>query len=140
MKYFLTILMIAITSLSLLATTAEAKRFGGGGSVGKQRSMSPQAAPTKAPTAAPAPAAPASTGNKWLGPLAGLAIGAGLGAMFAGGGLGGLGGAMGNILMILAIGAAVMFVISYFRKHFWRGVFAHVVDIFAVIGGLQTNE
>ncbi len=117
MKRFLTILMIAITSLSLFAATAEAKRFGGGGSVGKQRSMSPQAAPTKAPTAAPAPAAaPASTGNKWLGPLAGLAIGAGLGAMFAGGGLGGLGGAMGNILMMLAIGAAVMFAISYFRK------------------------
>jgi len=116
MKRFLTILMIAITSLSLFAATAEAKRFGGGGSVGKQRSMSPQQAAPRAPTAAPAPAAPASTGNKWLGPLAGLAIGAGLGAMFAGGGLGGLGGAMGNILMMLAIGAAVMFAISYFRK------------------------
>ena len=117
MKRLLTILMIAITSLSLFAATAEAKRFGGGASVGKQRSMSPQAAPTKAPTAAPAPAAaPASTGSKWLGPLAGLAIGAGLGAMFAGGGLGGLGSAMGNILMMLAIGAAVMFAISYFRK------------------------
>ncbi|MBW8078670.1 MAG: Tim44 domain-containing protein, partial [Gallionella sp.] len=58
----------------------------------------------------------APAGNKWLGPLAGLAIGAGLGAMFAGGGLGGLGGAMGNILMMLVIGAAVMFAISYFRK------------------------
>jgi predicted lipid-binding transport protein (Tim44 family) len=117
MKRFLMILMIALTSLSLFAATAEAKRFGGGGSVGKQRTMTPQAAP-KAPAAAPAPgAAPAAApaGNKWLGPLAGLAIGAGLGAMFAGG-MGGMGGAMGNILMMLAIGAAIMFAISYFRK------------------------
>lgn len=118
MKRYLMILMIALTSISLFAASAEAKRFGGGGSVGKQRTMTPQAAP-KAPAAAPAPsAAPAAApaGNKWLGPLAGLAIGAGLGAMFAGGGLGGLGGALGNIMMMLAIGAAVMFAISYFRK------------------------
>jgi hypothetical protein len=120
MKRFLMILMIALTSLSLLAATAEAKRFGGGSSVGKQRTMTPQAAPTKAPTAAPAPsAAPAAApaGTKWLGPLAGLAIGAGLGAMFAGGGLGGaMGGAIGNILMLLLAGVAIMFAISFFRK------------------------
>ena len=117
MKRFLMILMIAVTSLSLFAATAEAKRFGGGGSVGKQRTMSPQQAAPRAPAPAPAAApAAAPAGNKWLGPLAGLAIGAGLGAMFAGGGLGGLGGAMGNILMMLAIGAAVMFAISYFRR------------------------
>ncbi|MEI7841436.1 MAG: TIM44-like domain-containing protein [Gallionellaceae bacterium] len=115
MKRFLLLLTIVLSTLSLLATTAEAKRFGGGGSVGKQRSMSPQQT-QKAPAAAPAPtAAPASTGNKWLGPLAGLAIGAGLGAMFAGG-LGGLGGAMSGILMALAAGAVVMLLISMFRK------------------------
>lgn len=116
MKKFLMILTIALTTLSLFAVTAEAKRFGGGGSFGKQRSMAPQQAqraPSAAPTAAPAPAAPA--GNKWMGPLAGLAIGAGLGAMFAGG-MGGMGGAMGNILMMLLAGAAVMFLISMFRK------------------------
>jgi predicted lipid-binding transport protein (Tim44 family) len=121
MKRFLMILMIALTSLSLLATTAEAKRFGGGGSVGKQRSMTPQQAAPRAPTAAPAPtpAAPpaaAPARNKWLGPLAGLAIGAGLGAMFAGGGMGGLGSAMGSILTMLLIGGAIMFAIAYFRK------------------------
>ena len=109
MKRFLMILMIALTSLSLFAATAEAKRFGGGSSIGKQRTMTPQAAP-KAPTAAPA-AAPA--GNKWLGPLAGLAIGAGLGAMFAGGGFG---GGMGSILMVVLVGVAIMFAISFFRK------------------------
>ena len=119
MKRFLLLLTIVLSSLSLLATTAEAKRFGGGSSIGKQRTMSPQQT-QKAPAAAPAPtaAAPAAApaGNKWLGPLAGLAIGAGLGALFASGGLGGLGGAMGGILMALAAGAVVMLLISMFRK------------------------
>lgn len=120
MKRFLMLLTIALTCLSLLAATAEAKRLGGGSSIGKQRTMSPQAAP-KAPAAAPAPmaapaAAPAPAGNRWLGPLAGLAIGAGLGAMFAGGGLGGLGGGMGGILMALIAAGVVMFLISMFRK------------------------
>ncbi|MBI5428943.1 MAG: Tim44 domain-containing protein [Nitrosomonadales bacterium] len=115
MKRFLMLLTIALTSLSLFAATAEAKRFGGGGSFGKQRTMAPQQA-QKAPAAAPATtpgAAPASTGNKWLGPLAGLAIGAGLGALFMGGGLG---GAMSGILMAVLAGVAVMFLISMFRK------------------------
>jgi predicted lipid-binding transport protein (Tim44 family) len=51
--------------------------------------------------------------------LAGLAIGAGLGALFAGGGLGGMGGmggALGSILMIVLAGIAVMFLISMFRR------------------------
>jgi predicted lipid-binding transport protein (Tim44 family) len=65
---------------------------------------------SKAPAAAPA--APAATGNKWLGPLAGLAIGAGLGALFAGG----MGGAMGGILMALLAAGVVMFLVSRFRK------------------------
>jgi len=113
MKRFLMLLTIALTSASLFAATAEAKRFGGGSSFGKQRTMAPQQAQK---AAAPAPtAAPAPAGNKWLGPLAGLAIGAGLGAMFAGG-LGGLGGAMGGILMALAAAALVMFLIAKFRK------------------------
>jgi predicted lipid-binding transport protein (Tim44 family) len=118
MKRFLMLLTIALTCLSLFAATAEAKRLGGGSSIGKQRTMAPQPAPT-APAAAPAQTpgmtpAPAPAGNRWLGPLAGLAIGAGLGAMFAGGGMGG--GGMGGILMALAAAAAVMFLISMFRN------------------------
>jgi predicted lipid-binding transport protein (Tim44 family) len=114
MKRFLMLLTIALTCLSLFAATAEARRFGGGGSFGKQRAMAPQQAP-KAPAAAPAPAqgATPAPGNKWLGPLAGLAIGAGLGALFAGGGLG---GAMGGILMALLAAGVVMFLIAKFRK------------------------
>ncbi|MDD5298920.1 MAG: Tim44-like domain-containing protein [Gallionella sp.] len=119
MKRLLMLLTIALLGASLFAATAEARgRFGGGGNIGKQRTMAPQQA-QKAPTAAPAPApaaAPAPAGNKWLGPLAGLAIGAGLGALFMGGGLGGMGGAMGSILMALAAAALVMFLIAKFRK------------------------
>ena len=117
MKRFLLVLAIALTSLSLLSANAEARRMGGGSSIGKQRAMSPQQT-QKAPVATPAaaPAAAPAAGNKWLGPLAGLAIGAGLGALFAGGGLGGMGGAFGGILMMLAVAGLVMFLIAKFRK------------------------
>lgn len=121
MKGFTVLLVIFLTAITLFSSHAQAKRFGGGGSIGKQRTMSAPA--QKSPAAAPAPATPAQpaaapqpAGNKWLGPLAGLAIGAGLGALFASGGLGGMGGAMGGILMALAIGAVVMLLISMFRK------------------------
>ena len=118
MKRFAILLTIVLTSLSLLATSAEARRFGGGGSFGKQRTMSAHV--QKSPAAAPAPgtpaqpaAAPQSTGNKWLGPLAGLAIGAGLGALFA---HFGMGEGMGTVLMIILAVVAVTFLISMFRR------------------------
>ncbi|MEO6422263.1 MAG: TIM44-like domain-containing protein [Candidatus Nitrotoga sp.] len=115
MKLFLLLITLTLASFSMLTATAEAKRMGGGGNIGKQRTISPQQA--KAPTTTPASTTPATpaAGNKWLGPLAGLAIGAGLGAMFAGG-MGGLGGAMGGILMALLAAGLVMFLVSRFRK------------------------
>jgi len=116
MKRFLTLLTIALTSLSLFAATAEAKRFGGGSSFGKQRTMDTQPAP-KAPAAAPAPAQGATpaqpAGNKWLGPLAGLALGAGLFALLSSAGLD---GALGGILLSLLAAAAVMFLIAKLRR------------------------
>jgi predicted lipid-binding transport protein (Tim44 family) len=108
MKRFLLFLTLALAGFSMLSVTAEAKRMGGGGNIGQQRTMSQQQV-SKTPAAAPTPAA---TGNKWLGPLAGLAIGAGLGALFAGG----MGGAMGGILMALLAAGVVMFLVSRFRK------------------------
>ncbi|MDP2761841.1 MAG: Tim44-like domain-containing protein [Sideroxyarcus sp.] len=116
MKRLAIFLTIVLTSLSLLAANAEAKRFGGGGSFGKQRSMSPppQKSPAAAPQNAPSqPAAPQSTGSRWLGPLAGLAIGAGLGAMFASMGLG---EGMGTLLMLVLGGLALLFFFSMLRK------------------------
>ncbi len=116
MKRFAVLLTVVLTSLSLFAANAEAKRFGGGGSIGKQRTMDAPA--QKSAAAAPTPArqpaaAPQSTGNKWLGPLAGLAIGAGLGALLA---HMGLGEGMGTILMIILAVVAVFFLVSLFRK------------------------
>ena len=117
MKRFALFLTIVLTSLSLLATNAEAKRFGGGGSFGKQRTMSAPA--QKSADATPAQAAPAQTaapakpGNKWLGPLAGIAAGLGLAALFS---HFGLGEGMGMLLMIILGAVAVFFVISMLRK------------------------
>lgn len=110
MKRFLILLTIAFTCFSFLASTAEAKRFGGGSSFGKQRSVSPQQ-PNKAPESAPNAATTPKT-NKWLGPLAGLAIGAALGSMFSGA----LGGAMGSILLAVLAGVVVLFLINRFSK------------------------
>lgn len=117
MKRFLMLLTIALTCLTLFSPVAEAKRLGGGSSFGKQRAM-PSRQAQKAPDAAPAPAIPptAPGGNRWLGPLAGLAIGAGLASMFAGGGLGGLGNMMGTMLLVLMAAGVVMFLISRFSK------------------------
>ncbi|HEU0188261.1 MAG TPA: Tim44-like domain-containing protein [Gallionellaceae bacterium] len=124
MKRILLLLAVTFACFTLLTSTAEARRFGGGSSIGKQRTMSapvqkaPAAAPAAAPNAAtPAGApAPAPTGNRWLGPLAGLAIGAGLGALFMGGGMSGMGGAIGSVLMIAAVIFGVMMLIAMFRR------------------------
>jgi predicted lipid-binding transport protein (Tim44 family) len=113
-------LMIIATLLSmgLLSEPADAARLGGGSSIGRQRTITPPAArppvQQQAPAAAPAAPAPQPSGmSRWLGPLAGLAIGAGLASMFMGNGLG---GAFGSILLILAIGAAVIFALRMLRS------------------------
>jgi predicted lipid-binding transport protein (Tim44 family) len=124
MKRFLSTLMVAFTCIALFAPlAAEAgKRFGGGSSFGKQRTV--QQAPQKSadqtttqqkqaqqqPTQQPQQPSGAS---KWLGPLAGLAIGAGLGALLANMGMS---GAMGGILLALLAGGLVLFLISRFVK------------------------
>lgn len=114
MKQFL-MALIAACGLGLIVVDVEAKRLGGGKSLGMQRNTTQQAAP-KAPaqqqqqqqaagTPAQQPAA-AATGNKWLGPLAGLALGAGLMALFMNNGIA---GAMMGILLLAAIaGIALM--------------------------------
>ncbi|TSA13483.1 MAG: Tim44 domain-containing protein [Betaproteobacteria bacterium] len=126
MKQLLSALMVAFVALTFAIEDAEAARLGGGRSVGTQRSVAPtrsvqqtppsQAAPA-APAAAPAPgAAPQPAGNRWLGPVAGLAAGLGLGYLLGHGGLGGLGGMMGTLLIMALVGFAVVFVIRRFSK------------------------
>lgn len=117
MKNLLSLFFVALVSFGLVVQDADAKRFGGGGNVGKQRSTTSQqtATPPKpAPAAAPTPAP--SGASKWLGPLAGLAAGGLLASMFMGGGLGGLAGGMGSILMMLALAAGVFFIYRMMKK------------------------
>lgn len=113
MKNFL-MAVIAACGLSLIAVDVEAKRLGGGRNLGMQRNI--QQAPPKAPAQqqqqqqaqqAGAPAQqPAAAGNRWMGPLAGLALGAGLMALFLNNGIA---GALAGLLLLAAIaGIAVM--------------------------------
>ena len=108
---------IAIIALALAlggAASVEAKKFGGGKSVGAQRSTpaaSPAATPTAGAPAAAATAAPAAaaaaapkTGMaKWAGPLAGIAAGLGLGYLFSQ-----MGGGAGSMLMMVLLAALVI--------------------------------
>jgi predicted lipid-binding transport protein (Tim44 family) len=123
MKQLLSTLIVAFLALTLTVGDAEA-RLGGGRSLGAQRSsVAPsrsvqatppsQAAPA-APAAAPNPAAAAQpAGNRWLGPIAGLAAGLGLGYLL---GHGGLGGMAGTLLMMALVGFAVVFVLRLFNR------------------------
>ncbi len=112
MNKFLAVI-VAVVGLSIVAVDADARRMGGGSSLGKQRqSISPQQAAPKAPAQQQA-AAPAPSGaSKWLGPLAGLAIGAGLASLFLNNGLA---GGLAGLLMIAALIAAAVFVVRMLR-------------------------
>ena len=117
---------VAALTLSLAPADADAKRLGAGKPAGMQRAAptnaAPQNAPAKSATAAPAPAAPAAAPatppkRNWMGPLAGLAAGLGIAALFSSMGMGaGLAGAMGNILMMVLVAGlafvAIRFVMS----------------------------
>ena len=108
---------IAIAAAALAlggVASVEAKKIGGGKSVGAQRSApaaSPTASPTAAAPAAAATAAPAAaaaaapkTGMaKWAGPLAGIAAGLGLGYLFSQ-----MGGGAASMLMMVLLGALVI--------------------------------
>jgi len=87
MRNILLSFLVGILSLGLLMTDAHAKRFGGGKSFGHSRSFSSTNKATNA-SRVQTPAKPASTGNKWLAPIAGLAIGGLIASLFMGHGLG----------------------------------------------------
>lgn len=118
MKKLLTV-MTAIIGLSMVTIDADARRLGGGGSFGKQRpSITQQQAAPKAPVqqqqpaATGAPAQQPSAAGKWLGPLAGLALGAGLASLFLNNGFA---GGLAGILLIMALVAAAIFVVRMLR-------------------------
>lgn len=106
--------LVALLGLSLVVEDADAaRRLGGGTSIGRQRQITPTPKPA-APSAAPAaPAQQPSGMSKWLGPLAGLALGAGLASLFMNNGFA---GALGGILMVMLIAAAAMFAWRMLRR------------------------
>jgi len=113
MKSLLTFVLALITVSFLTIPEAEAKRMGGGSNLGRQTTMPKQAQPpAAAPTQAqrPGAAAPAAGGaSRWLGPLAGLAAGGLLGALFFGGAFEGLAAMDWILIAALAIGAFFLF-------------------------------
>jgi len=121
MKHLFALVLTLFISFALVTTDAEARRFGGGGNIGKQRQSysQQQATPQRYAPAAPAPAAPAPGGNRWLGPLAGLAAGGLLASMFMGHGFGGAGGGFNPMDMVLLLGAAaaIFFIYRAMRRN-----------------------
>ena len=108
MKHALIAFFIVVFGAGLIVNDADAaRRLGGGGNSGMQRSQ-----PMKrdaAPAQNPAPAAPQQAGaSRWFAPLAGLAAGIGLAALFA---HFGMGEAFSSFVMILLIAAVAFFVI-----------------------------
>jgi predicted lipid-binding transport protein (Tim44 family) len=89
---------------------AQAARLGGGRSFGAQRQVMPPVRKVDPQRATPAPTAPtpqpsATPGNRWLGPLAGLAAGLGLGWLFS---QGGFGAGLSTILLALLLAFAAV--------------------------------
>ncbi|MEW6445984.1 MAG: TIM44-like domain-containing protein [Pseudomonadota bacterium] len=125
-KKILTFLAAFTLGLGLALQPAEAKRMGSGGNVGEQKSgFAREATPPSAPsgttssatsrqTAAPAAAAPAASGaSKWLGPLAGLAAGGLLAAMFFGGAFEGI--QIMDILLIVMLAFGLFMIVRMMR-------------------------
>ena len=113
-------LLVVLLSFGLFVQDADA-RLGAGKSFGRQsqnvtrqqsappQSPSQNAAPTSSPSPQPAAAQPA--GNRWMGPLAGLAAGLGISALLSHFGMmGPFASAMGSVLMIglLIVGGFVL--------------------------------
>lgn len=129
MKKFLIAMLVVASTMAMTVSDAEAKRLGGGGSIGRQsNNVTRQATPpspsnTAKPAAAPAPAAgapavtPPKPGIPWKGIAGGLIGGALLGAALSHFGLGGAAASMlGSLLTFALIGFAIFFVIRLFRN------------------------
>lgn len=119
---------------SFASLDAEARRMGGGRSIGKQSSVATQRSttpppatpsptqqpgqPQRAQPATPAPAAAAAPArNRWLGPIAGLAAGLGIAALLSHFGLGeAFAGAMANVIVIALLAFAAIWLIRKFMN------------------------
>jgi predicted lipid-binding transport protein (Tim44 family) len=130
MKNWLLAALMALVAVTTLPPDAEAKRLGGGGSAGFQRSMPARSTPDgagtpakQAPAAQPgqpagqqAGAAPAAAPKRnWMGPLAGIAAGLGIAALMS---HFGMGEAFGNFLMMALLAVAVVALVAFLMRRF----------------------
>ncbi|RQO62104.1 preprotein translocase subunit Tim44 [Paucibacter sp. KBW04] len=128
MKRIVLSALIAVCALGVASFDAHAKRLGGGGSSGMKRATptqphdaskgapAQQAAPQQAAPAAPMATPPAAAPKRnWMGPIAGLAAGLGIAALFS---HFGMGGALANIMTMLLIGFAAFMLIGFLMRRF----------------------
>jgi predicted lipid-binding transport protein (Tim44 family) len=126
MKRWLLALSLALCSLALLPSVADAKRLGGGGSAGLKRDLPARSTPDSLPAkpaqnaATPSPAAPAAAAaaapkRSWMGPIAGLAAGLGLAALAS---HFGFGDELANIMMIALLAMVAVFVVRLLMRRF----------------------
>lgn len=129
MKKTLLAMMVAFAAMSVAVSDADAKRLGGGGTIGRQSQNVGRQAPAYSPNqsgaaAQPAPASPAPASpqapqpkpaSPWKGILGGALAGLGLGMLFSHFGAGG--GMFGSLLMIILLAMVVMFVMRLFRRN-----------------------
>jgi predicted lipid-binding transport protein (Tim44 family) len=112
---------------SLASLDAEARRMGGGRSLGRQSNTVQQQATPSQPSQsnqamqqraqpAPTPTPPAAPNrNRWLGPIAGLAAGLGIAALLSHFGMGeAFAGMMANVIMIAVLAMVVIWLIRRF--------------------------
>ena len=126
MKHLLIALAMAVgaSTLGMMPVEAEAKRLGSGKPAGMQRQAPAKQADAspgaQANSAAPAAAGAAAAAGKrsWMGPLAGLAAGLGLAALFS---HLGMGEGLANFMMIALMAVAAFFVIRFLMKRFAGG-------------------
>ena len=120
MKKLVMTFFVSFAALGLSIGDAEARRMGGGKSVGMQRQAiapkpaTPQQQATPSAPATPAAAAAAAPKRNWMGPIAGLAAGLGIAALLS---HFGLGEEMANLVMIALLAMAAVFVFKMlFRR------------------------
>ena len=132
LRQLLVVITMAVAGLGvgLAPIDADAKRLGGGKAAGMQRqapanntatNTATPATPAAAPTAAAAPAAAAAANagkRSWLGPIAGLAAGLGLAALFS---HLGLGDEFANIVMMVLLALVAFMLVRWLMRRMAGG-------------------
>jgi len=121
MKTWLMAALVVGFAATLTATDSEARRLGGGRPAGMQRSAPDKAAQPAAPAATPntpanaGAAAAAAPRRSWLGPVAGLAAGLGLAALFS---HLGMGEEFANFVMLMMLAMVAFVAIRWLMRRF----------------------